>query len=522
MIIKNFVEKEKYYDSVFLMRLAGTAAAMDGVNNILVGMGTPLNKDTMNDLGLLLDEGRAASPNDLVIALSAENGEVAVAAREAFLKLLTAQNGPKGEKKYRSLETMSRMVKDRNLAVISLAGQYAAAEAEKALKLGMDVFMFSDNVPMEQEIALKHLAQSKGLLMMGPDCGLSFIGGVAIGLCSKVRRGNIGIAAACGSGMQEVMNIIHRDGHGVSHAIGVGGRDLSEQVGGITMLQSIDILENDPETAVIVLISKPPAQTTAEKIFAKVRECSKPVVAQFINSDPTLAEAGGAYASVSFVNTAKLAIALADQKPFTPESEEASYTRLAPMAKREAERMAPTQKYLRGLYCGGSLAEETLILAQGKLDPLYGNIAFTKEYMLDDPFISKGDCMVDIGAETFTAGKPHVAIDPSPRVERFIQEARDPETAVILMDFLLGYSLCDDPAGIMSPTIKGEIKRAESEGRHLCVIASICGSDLDPQGMDDQEKKLRDAGVILMGNNGEASRLAVSVIAYRREMTRNA
>lgn len=518
MVIKNFVEKEKYYDSVFLMRLAGKIAAMEGVGNISVGMGTPLNKDTMQDLGLLLPEGEAASPNDLIIALKVADDQTAKKAREAFLELLTAQEGPKGEKKYRLLDSMSRIVKDRNLAVISLAGRYAAAEAMKALKMGMNVFMFSDNVPLEEEIELKTYAHEHGLLMMGPDCGLSFIGGTAIGLCSKVRRGPVGIAAASGSGMQEVMNIIHKLGSGVSHAIGVGGRDLRAEVGGITMLQSIDLLEKDPDTAVIVLISKPPARETAEKIFARVRQCKKPVVAQFINSDSALAHEAGAYASDSFENTARLAIALSKGEVYTPEREENAFVRLLPLAREEAGKMLESQKYLRGLYCGGSLAEETLTLAYDRLGPIYGNIAFSDEYMLDDPFHSKGDCMIDIGAEAFTAGKPHVAIDPSPRIDRFVQEARDPETAVILMDMLLGYALCEDPAGMMKQVIIEEKARAKAEGRHLTVIASICGSDLDPQDMTAQEQILKDAGVIVLSNNGEASRLAALIIQLRREM----
>ncbi|MGI6634639.1 MAG: acyl-CoA synthetase FdrA [Christensenellales bacterium] len=518
MVIRNYVEKEKYYDSLFLMNLSAALSGIDGINNISVGMGTPLNKDTIQELGLLLDEGRAATSNDLIIAISATAQKTADDAYAAFLKMLGAQSSTKGDKEYRTLDMMARTVKDRNLAVISLAGQYAAAEAEKALNMGMDVFMFSDNVPIEQEIRLKTLAREKGLLMMGPDCGLSFINGIAIGLCSKVRRGNIGIAAACGSGMQEVMNMIHREGYGVSHAIGVGGRDLSEQVGGITMLQSIDILENDPDTTVIVLISKPPAKEVAKKILKKVGQCTKPVVTQFIHCDASLAKAGCAIPSDSFETTAKTAIALSQNETYVPEKEEVRFERLALLAEKEALQMAPCQRYLRGLYCGGSMAEEALIFVERVLGPLYGNIAFTKAYMLKDPHKSQSDCVVDIGAETFTLGKPHVAIDPAPRIRRFLQEAKDPETAVILMDFLLGYSLCDDPAGLMVPAIREGIAAAREEGRHLCVIASICGSDLDPQGFESQLHKLLEAGVIVMDNNGQASRLAAAIIQKRREM----
>lgn len=522
MIVKNFVEKDRYYDSVLLMRVAKEVSAQPGLKNISVGMGTPLNKDTLQELGLLVQEGMQASPNDLIIALSADSEAAANDAREAYLKALQQQNRPIGKQRYRSLESMGRFVKDRNLAVISLAGQYAAAQAHKALEMGMDVFMFSDNVPLEQEIDLKHIASRKGLLMMGPDCGLSFINGVAIGLCSKVRRGNIGIAAACGSGMQEVMNIIHKNGGGISHAIGVGGRDLSEQVGGITMLQSLEILHNDPDTAVIVLISKPPARAVAEKIFEKVRQCTKPVVAQFINSDPSLAQKGGAIPSDTFENTARIAMALAQGKSYCPPDEEQYVHTLFQDAQKQAMQMGQSQKYLRGLYCGGSLAEETLTLAQHHLGTIYGNIAFSEETRLKDPFQSFRDCLIDIGAEEFTLGKPHAAIDPSVRIERFIQEARDPETAVILMDFLLGYSLCEDPCGMMAPVIAQEKQLAKKQGRNLCIVCAVCGSDLDPQNLPEQEKKLRNAGAIVLENNGMAARFAALVIRARREMTGHA
>ncbi len=516
MIIRNFVDKERYFDSVMLMRMAKQVSDLDGVQNVSAGMGTPLNKDTMQELGLLTDEGRAASVNDLILAIAADDEAALTLGQAAFFRLLLQNNAPKGQRSVRSLAALGR--KDRNLAVISVNGRYAAAEAKQALEMGMNVFMFSDNVPLEEEIALKTMARDKGLLMMGPDCGLSFINGVAIGLCSKVRRGNIGIAAASGSGMQEVMNILHKNGAGVSHAIGVGGRDLHGEVGGITMLQSIDILENDPDTAVIALISKPPDKTVAGKIFQKVKRCRKPVVAQFINSDPALARAGGAHAAVTFEDTARIAMALAERKEYIPPSEAEYDQTLLVDARAQAVKFTGEQRYIRGLYCGGSLAEETLTLAEMRIGPLYGNIAFSPEYKLDDPFHSKGDCLIDVGAEEFTQGKPHVAIDPTPRISRFIQEARDPETAVILMDFLLGYALCEDPAGMMAPVIRNEIKRVNMEGRSLCVVASICGSDLDPQNLTVQDRILREAGVIVLENNGAAARFAALIIKSRREM----
>jgi len=517
MVKKNFVEKNKYYDSVLLMKLAGKIGKTDGIIQISVGMGTPLNKDTMNDLGLLLEDGRAASANDLIIAIEAASEEIAAEAKEAYLAAITQQRGS-SKSEYRSLETMSRYVKDRNIAVISLAGSFAGAEARKALRMGMDVFMFSDNVPLEQELELKQYAKAHGLLMMGPDCGLSFINGVAIGLCSRVRRGHIGIVAASGSGMQETMNIIHRDGHGVSHAIGVGGRDLQDYIGGITMLQSIDILENDPETKVIVIISKPPQEKTTVKVLERVRACTKPVVLQLINADLTGLDTGNAEVSKSFEESAMMAIALSESKAYVSIPEEVRWAKVDGLARAEALKLRSSQRYMRGLYCGGSLAEEAIALSEPILGSLYGNIAFEEDHVLADPFHSVKDCLIDVGSEEFTLGKPHVAIDPAPRCERFLQEAEDPETAVILMDFLLGYALCEDPAGMMAETIRNGVGKAASEGRHLTVVASICGSDLDPQGLAAQRKILEDAGVIVMDNNGEAARLAAMIIKHRREL----
>lgn len=517
MVKRNYVISNKYYDSVMLMKLAGELGRSDGVGQLTVGMGTPLNKDTMNDLGLLLREGQEAGPNDLVIAVEAESDTVAEELRNTYLSRLKETRGT-GKNEFASLDIMGRYVKDRNLAVISLAGNFAGVEAKKALCMGMNVFMFSDNVPIEREIELKEYARDHGLLMMGPDCGLSFINGVAVGLCSKVRRGRIGIAAACGSGMQEVMNIVHRSGYGISQAIGVGGRDLQDAVGGITMLQSIDILESDTQTAVIVLISKPPQPKTIVKILARVRACKKPVVLQLINADLKELDLGNAVVSATFEETANIAIALSEGRSYSSPGEDQKYESVVELARKEAEKMSRGQRYLRGIYCGGSLAEETLTLAQSKLGHIYGNIAFSKEYILADPNVSVKDCVIDIGAEEFTIGRPHVAIDPAPRIDRFLQEARDPETAVILMDFLLGYALCEDPAGMMTDAIKRGKAEAEAQGRHLCVIASICGSDLDPQNFDIQKKKLEDCGVIVMENNGAASRLASSVIAIRREL----
>ena len=61
---------------------------------------------------------------------------------------------------------------------------------------------------------------------MGPDCGTAIINGVPLCFANVVRRGDIGIVGASGTGTQEVTVIIDKMGGGVSQVIGTGGRDL--------------------------------------------------------------------------------------------------------------------------------------------------------------------------------------------------------------------------------------------------------------------------------------------------------
>lgn len=507
MIIKNFVQKEQYYDSVFLMRMAAEVGKADGVEQATAGMGTPLNKGTMEELGVLAEEGRNAGVNDMVLAMAAQSEEQANAAYELFVRLIEERQSVFSTS-YSSIDAACANIKDLNLAVITVAGKYAAAEGMAALRNGLNVFMFSDNVDVEDEVELKKLAEKKGLLMMGPSCGLSFIDGVAIGLCSKARRGNIGIVGASGSGIQEVMALVHRAGKGVSQAIGTGGRDLKDAVGGITMLQGIKFLEEDEDTKVIVLISKPPEKATMEKVLEAVKNCTKPVVVQFINGDQEVIRKSGAYAGTTFTETAYAAVDLADGKEPSGVCTQVDEKKAAQIAAS----LGADQKYLRGIFCGGALAEEALTLAQNGLGKVYSNVAFTEDSMLDDPFESRENTIIDIGEEDFTKGRPHVAIDPTVRVSRFVKEARDPETAVILLDFLLGYALHEDPAGVLAPTIAAERAAAAKEGRSLNVVAYICGTDLDPQIFCEQKKKLEDAGVFVADSNESAARFAVEII----------
>ena len=503
MMIFNFVKHETYYDSVFLMNLAEKAGKMNGIHRISVGMGTPLNKETLLDLGLLEEECRQASPNDLMIAIEADNAENARKAYEAYMaELLVPQDI--GTKTYDSLNKAVSRWKDANIAVISVPGAYAAQETEKALNAGLNVFVFSDNVPIEEEARLKKLAVEKGLLLMGPDCGLSQINGIAIGLCSKVRTGNIGIVAATGSGMQEVMCMIHKAGYGVSQAIGTGGRDLNDAVGALTMCQVLDFFRDDDNTKAVVVISKPPQPEGMKRVLERIRSIGKPVVVQFIGCGKEVLNGTGAIFSERFADTAAYAVQLLTGTEIKPVENS--------KLPIEPRKMAPSQWAIRGLYCGGALGEETIEMMKAQLGKVYSNMTDDDAFGLKDPDVSIGHCIVDIGAEYFTKNHPHAAMEPSVRIDRFIREARDPETAVILLDFLLGYALHDDPAGAMAPVIAREKDLAKKEGRELYVVASICGSDLDPQDMQAQAEILLRSGVLLAENNAEATQWAIDIV----------
>ena len=512
MITSNYILQEQYYDSIFLMRLSAEIGKLNGVLQSSCGMGTALNKDTMEELGVLGDDGRKAGPNDVILALAADTKNHADAAYKKFTELLhQKQNCVRTS--YRSVPDALHANPDLNLAVITLPGDFAAAAGMDALMNGMHVFMFSDNVPLEDEIALKQTAKEKNLFMMGPDCGLSFMDGAAIGLCSKVRRGHIGIVGASGSGMQEIMCIIHRLGAGISQAIGTGGRDLKDAVGGLTMLHGIDWLERDDQTEIIVLVSKPPESKTMKKVLQAARRCSKPVVILFINFSADQIGGEGIYACSSFREAAHAAVAL-----YNGSAPNEIHDVLDEKLVTEAvEKFSSSQRYLRGIYCGGTLAEEALLLAQKHKLALYSNIPLQDNAKLDNPLSSKENTILDIGEEFFTKGRPHVAIDPSIRVSRFVKESEDPETAVILLDFLLGYALHEDPAGMLAPIIARQRTLAAQQGRELCVIASLTGTDLDPQGYIDQKEKLQNAGVHVMDDNLAAANLALSIVGKIQE-----
>lgn len=485
------VKPNTYQDSVSLMVLSANLSKSDRVRKVSIMMGTPANKEIFTNTGFGTPEIEAAGPSDMVIVVDAEEegeGDEALAfvtsEVEDFIKHQAEASSTRAYSTVASLGRALTTLPGANLALISIPGQYAAAEAHRMLDKGLHTMLFSDNVSVEEEIALKTKGAEKGLLVMGPDCGTSAFGGVPLAFSNVVRKGGIGIVGASGTGTQEVMVQIDRLGGGVSHAIGLGGRDLKEAVGGRTCLQALDALDADPATHVVVLVSKPPSASVRDVVLTRCQQLSKPVVAVLLGESPSTPRDGNITFAATLEETARLAVAVAP-----------------PTA------LVDGQRHIRGLFCGGTLASEAaMLLSEGLGIP--SNAEHGAGYMVR----YQGHEVIDLGDDVYTVGRPHPMIDPSLRTQMVTESFDDPDLAVLLLDIVTGYGSHPDPAGAVAPAIKEGLAKARAAGREVVVVASVCGTSGDPQVLETQEQSLREAGVVVLANNASAVRYALSVV----------
>lgn len=512
MVLRNIVKKNSYYDSATLMLLTSKIGKQLGsTKNVAVMMATDMNKDLMEASGLLAEEGRAAGSNDLVFAIRAESDE----AVEQVLHLAQEELNKKQSHKKESADIVNTLdaalekYPDTCLAVVSLPGAHAPREVKRLLAADKHVLLFSDNVSVEDEIALKDMAIERGLLMMGPDCGTAVINGVGLGFSNAIKRGKIGIVAASGTGLQEVMCQISNRGGGVSQALGTGGRDVKEKVGGRMMLFCLNLLEEDENTDVIVIVSKPPSPVVTEKIKKYLEGKKKPVIACFLGKEKEAGELPWVEAS-TLEETADLALKAAGYED--NESHKAD-AKMAEKLAAEKALLKPEQKYIRGLYCGGTLAYESLLQIREKTGKVYSNIALSAEEKIDGKDASKENTVLDLGDDEFTVGKPHPMIEPSLREERLLEEAADPQTAVVLADVELGYGSHENPAQVLAEEIRSAKELLKKQGRHVVFITTVCGSCDDFQGYEGQKEILANEGVLVFESNTQAVGAALSVIA---------
>jgi len=483
------------------MQLQRSLIALPDVLDAGVVMGTDANKDILAQSGLLTPKARAAVADDLVVVVRAKDNAAALAALDQVNKLLTRRRGGvEQEYRPRSLESAAQMMPHAQWVLVSVPGRYAAGVARQALRLGKNVFLYSDNVSLDDETALKQMAAEKGLLVMGPDCGTAIVNGVGLGFANRVRRGPIGLVAASGTGLQQVSARIHQLGSGITHALGTGGRDLSQAVGAVTARQGLDLLSRDPETRVIVLISKPPAPQVADELLKAARSAGKPVVVDFIGYSPP---PGRQVDNLHFAATLDQAAELAVQRTKDEGRRTNSFDQGV-----DLDRFAPGQRYLRGLFSGGTLAYEALLILQDYLPAVYSNAPLNKDYRLANSLVSQAHTIVDLGEDEFTVGRLHPMMDNGLRIRRLRQEADDPEVAVMLLDVVLGYGAHPDPASELAPAIARACAKAEEAGRHLEVVAVVVGTDEDPQDLDAQVQQLEAAGAQVETSNEAAARHA--------------
>ena len=502
-VLRNF-----YRDSVSLMQLSSTFAKLPGVEQASAIMASPNNVSLLREAGLLTGSVEATA-NDLLIALqgNADALESALAAAESALKQPPPSSSGTGSSRDippQSIEMGLGTMVGANLALISTPGEYAASEAFKALGLGLNVMLFSDNVELKDEIALKRFAQSRDLIVMGPDCGTAIINGTPLAFANVVRRGVIGVVGASGTGLQQVTCLVDRWGGGISQAIGTGGHDLHRDVGGISMLQGLKALTGDPSTSVIVLISKPPSPEVAGRVLEAAERAGKPVVVNFLGADPASVSRGNVFAATTLEDAASAAVALAegrnpdDVKPKSP-------------LMSIPSRLSTGQQYIRGLYSGGTFCYEATLLLKKELGQISSNTPVEPGDRLSDVWTSRAHTVIDLGDDLFTRGRPHPMIDHRLRNERLIKEAADSEVAVILLDVVLGYGSHSDPAAEIVPVVQKARDLARKAGRNLVIVAFVCGTAGDPQNLSQQEAALREAGVLLAESNAQAVRMAAAV-----------
>ena len=505
-----------YKDSVTLMQLGAALREREGIAQASCLMATPANLAQLQHADLAIDIATAPAPSDLLVIVRGDAAacDDAIAAAEAMLRSAGAAsdgNAAAFSLPLTSIALAVERVPDADLALISVPGDYAAAEAMKALSLGLHVMLFSDNVSVAEELAIKTYARERGLLVMGPDCGTAIVNGVPLGFANVVRRGDIGLVAASGTGLQEVTCRIHNLGGGVSQALGTGGRDLSEEIGGITMLQGLASLAADPQTRVIVLVSKPPSPTVAQRIEDAAAAAGKPVVVHFLGAQPRRLPPG-VHAAASLRDAADLAVALA--RGDAPRAADATpHADAIAAVERCAAAMAPRQRAVRALYTGGTFCYEAQLafLARGlpgsSNAPAHGALTFDGSF--------DGHVFLDLGDDDYTRGRPHPMIDPTLRDAAVRTHGADPQTAAILFDVVLGYGSHDDPAGGLAAALADAQRAARADGRTLALIGHVCGTDGDPQDRAAQVRALEAAGAIIAGSNVEAAWLAAH-LAERR------
>jgi len=498
------IKNNHYFDSVFLMQIASRLSEEPGIEQVAALMGTENNKGLLAEIGFEDAEILAADANDLILALIGESKSSVNDILENLDDWLTRKPSKVDKSEKRTLNDAITSLTNSNLAVISLPGEYVAKEAQNALEIGLNVFIFSSNVPVEDELFLKEEARERGLIVMGPDAGTSILAGAGIGFANVVRKGPIGVIGSTGTGIQEFTSLVHQSGAGISHAIGTGSRDLSDTIGGISTIIALEALEADPQTEIITLLSKPPGDKTISLIVERLNHSSKPVITCFLGLDKFPAGLDNSFSTANYLDkAAELAARAVIEKPNLDHSLDSK--KIDAFITKEKEGKSPKQKYIRGLFAGGTFTYQAQQVMRDAGLAVYSNAPLDGMKQLTDPYRSEAHTLIDMGDELFTTGRPHPMIDSTLRRERILQEAKDPQVAVILLDFILGYNSSPDPVGDLSGAIGKAKQMVSQRGDTLSVVASVTGTELDPQNLEMQVAALEEKGVLVLPTSAQAA-----------------
>ncbi len=493
---KALILKAEYHDSVVLMRIAAEVKKMPGIVEAGLFMGTQANHAILAAAGLDTEETQGAGPDDLIISVSAEDAASAERGLETAQELLTAkkaQTASASDMRARTIDGAVKTAPQANLACFSIPGQYVAYEASKALEHNLNLFIFSDNVPIEDEVELKQKALKKGLLCMGPDCGTAYVNGYGLGFFNELPRGKVGLVASSGTGLQAVTCALAAAGQGVSQGIGVGGRDLHPAVGGIMTFAALQALDNDPATEVIVLVAKEPHPDVAPALEDVLKSLHKPVVVCCLGFEGTL---GGQPVAENLDDAVAMTLKHLGVQPVEDRGKltEERVASLLPLFGDRAVRVA-------GLYTGGTLAHEAQhVLEKAGLKVDYGKVG------------SDGHSILDIGDDGYTQGRPHPMIDPTFRNELVAQVDSRGDGIILLFDLVLGRGSHPDPALELGNALRAAQAAAESSGGKVIPVGSITGTKDDYQGFERQKRLLEDAGAVLFPTNHEAARAAALLV----------
>jgi FdrA protein len=499
------IKPNTYVDSVLLMSAARAMGEADGVEFASAVMGTEANCQDLRNHGVTADELDRARANDLVLAVEAKTAEDAEAALEAGDRALSGEGeGEEEDRRARppTLDEALEVLHGANTAMISVPGDYAALEAHKALTAGLHVLVFSDNVPVEDEVALKRRAVDRGLLLMGPGAGTAMLGGFGLGFANVVKRGPVGVVAAAGTGAQDAMTLLDRWGSGVSSVIGVGGRDLAGDVGGVMTEAGIRSLEADPATEALLLVSKPPEPDVAEELLGRIE--LRPAVAALIGlREEVRTPDGVALARTLEEGVTRMLDGLGRPAPDPGAG-------LADRARQAIERVGSGRSAIRGLFSGGTLCYEAMVVISDRLGPVHSNVPLDPSWKLPAP--PGAHACLDLGEEEYTRGRPHPMMDPESRAERIIEETEDEDVAVILLDVVLGYGGHPDPASVLAKACR------VASGLRIAVVVHVVGTDGDPQGYREQSQQFEESGCVLAPTGARGALLAAAIAARKPEL----